>query len=60
MTDGLSFTLQLQLTKHRLKPEKQYDIAVALPLHVYESLIPAVGQIWQVSLKQSAIHLMTK
>jgi len=58
MTDGLSFTLQLRLTGQRLKPEQNHDIAIALPLHVYESLAPAVGQEWQASLKQSAIHLI--
>ncbi len=58
MTDGLSFTLQLRLIGPRLNPEQKHDIAVALPLHVYESLAPAVGQAWQVSLKQSAIHLI--
>lgn len=58
MTDGLSFSLQLRLLEHRLKPDQSYDIAVALPLHVYESLAPTVGQVWQVSLKQSGIHLI--
>jgi len=58
MTDGLSFTLQFRLVGQRLKPEQNYDVAVALPLHVYESLAPAVEQVWQVSLKQSAIHLI--
>jgi molybdate transport system ATP-binding protein len=58
MTDGLSFTLHLRLAEQRLKPEKSFDIAVALPLHVYESLAPAVGQVWQASLKQGAIHLI--
>jgi molybdate transport system ATP-binding protein len=58
MTDGLSFSLQLRLIEQRLCPEKSYDLMVALPLHVYESLSPTEGQVWQVSLKQSAIHLM--
>jgi len=58
MTDGLSFTLQLRLVEQRLKPEQKYDVVVALPLHVYESLAPTVGQEWQVSLKQSAVHLI--
>jgi ABC-type Fe3+/spermidine/putrescine transport system ATPase subunit len=57
-TDGLSFTLQLRLVAQRLCPEKNHDLTVALPLHVYESLALAVGQVWEVSLKQSAIHLI--
>ena len=58
MTDGLSFTLRLTLLEQRLYPNQAYDLTVALPLHVYESLAPEVGQVWQVSLKQSAIHLI--
>jgi hypothetical protein len=58
MTDGLSFTLQLELIEQRLYPERSYDLVTALPLHVYESLAPAVGQRWHVSLKQSALHLI--
>jgi hypothetical protein len=60
MTDGLSFSLRLRLEEKRLCPEEDYDLTVALPLHVYESLTPSVGQVWQVSLKQSAIHLIAK
>ena len=59
MTDGLGYSLQLALVGQRLCREKSYDLIVVLPLHVYESLAPAVGQIWQVSLKQRAIHLMS-
>jgi molybdate transport system ATP-binding protein len=58
MTDGLSFTIQLCLEESRLHPKKNHDLTIALPLHVHESLAPTVGQVWQVSLKQSAIHLM--
>jgi ABC-type Fe3+/spermidine/putrescine transport system ATPase subunit len=60
VTDGLSFDLKLCLIGQRLCPEKAYDLTIALPLHVYESLAPRVGQVWQVSLKQSAIHLMER
>jgi molybdate transport system ATP-binding protein len=60
MTDGLSFSLRLRLEEKRLCLEKDYDLTVALPLHVYESLTPSVGQVWQVSLKQSAIHLVAE
>jgi molybdate transport system ATP-binding protein len=59
-TDGLSFSLRLRLVEKRLCPGKDYDLTVALPLHVYESLTPSVGQVWQVSLKQSAIHLVAE
>jgi molybdate transport system ATP-binding protein len=58
MTDGLSFSLKLCLIGERLCPQQAHDLIVALPLHVYESLAPQVGQVWPVSLKQSAIHLM--
>jgi ABC-type Fe3+/spermidine/putrescine transport system ATPase subunit len=58
MTDGLSFTLQLKLVEQRLNAEEKHDIVVALPLHVHESLAPEIGQVWQVSLKRSAIHVM--
>ncbi len=60
MTDGLSYTLHLRLAAQRLKPSAAYDLAVALPLHVFESLAPAVGQRWHISLKPSAIHLMVE
>jgi molybdate transport system ATP-binding protein len=60
MTDGLSFYLQLCLIGERLRPERSFDLKVALPLHVYESLTPEVGQVWEVSLKQSAIHLVAR
>ena len=58
VADGLTFTLQLQLLEQRLTPHKPYDLLVVLPLHVYESLAPQVGEIWWVSLKKSAIHLI--
>ncbi len=58
MTDGLSFTVRLRLLGERLNPDRAHDLTVALPLHVYESLGPEVGQVWPVSLKQSAIHLI--
>lgn len=58
ITDGLSYTLSITLTGSRLHPNRPHDLAVALPLHVFESLAPAVGQVWHVSLKQSAIHLI--
>ena len=58
MTDGLSFTIRLALVGPRLYPEKTHDLTVALPLHVYESLLPEVGQVWPVSLKKEAIHLI--
>ena len=58
MTDGLSFTIQLALLESRLYPDKSHDLTVALPLHVYESLLPEVGQVWPVSLKKEAIHLI--
>jgi len=57
-TDGLSFHLQLRLLQTRLNPDKIYDLQLVLPLHVYEALTPAVGQTWQLSLKQSAIHVI--
>lgn len=57
-TDGLSYSLQLCVEEERLVPGSGYDLLVALPLHVYESLGPEVGQVWPVSLKQSAIHLI--
>ena len=58
MTDGLSFTVRLSLLGERLNPDREYDLTVALPLHVYESLGPEVGQVWPISLKQSGIHLI--
>jgi ABC-type Fe3+/spermidine/putrescine transport system ATPase subunit len=58
-TDGLSFELQFCLTGRRLFPERSYDFVAALPLHVYESLQPEVGQVWRVSLKEEAIHLIS-
>ena len=58
MTDGLSFTIRLRLLGERLFPEQAYDLTVALPLHVYESLLPEVGQVWPLSLKKEAIHLI--
>lgn len=58
VTDGLSFSLQLCLVGERLLPGKTYDLIATLPLHVYESLSPEVGQIWSVSLKRDAIHLL--
>ncbi len=60
LTDGFSFGLRLRLVADRLTPERPYDIAVTLPLHVYESLRPAAGQVWRVSLKPQAIHLISK
>jgi molybdate transport system ATP-binding protein len=57
-TDGLSFELHLCLVDQRLFPERPYDIVAALPLHVYESLLPEVGQVWRASLKAEAIHLI--
>jgi hypothetical protein len=58
MTDGLSFSLELRLLEERLRPERAFDVMVTLPLHVQESLAPAVGDVWRLSLKQSAIHLI--
>ena len=58
VADGLTYTLQLQLTEQRLMPDKKYDVLVVLPLHVYESLMPKTGEMWRVSLKKKAIHLM--
>ena len=58
VADGLTYTLQLQLAGQRLAPDKAYDLLVVLPLHVYESLAPKVGEVWQVSMKKSAIHLI--
>lgn len=58
MTDGLSFEVQFRLAAGRLHPERRCDFTVVLPLHVHESLSPEVGQVWQVSLKKSAIHVM--
>ncbi len=60
MTGGLSFDLKLCLIGERLCPESPHDLTIALPLHVCESLAPEVGQVWQISLKQSAIHLMKR
>jgi molybdate transport system ATP-binding protein len=57
MTDGLSYQLQIRL-EPRLQPGEPADLTVVLPLHVYESLAPAVGQRWSLSLKRSAIHLL--
>ena len=58
VTDGLSYTLRLCLLGERLGPDRPYDLTVVLPLHVYESLAPKIGQVWPVSLKKNAIHLM--
>jgi len=60
ITDGLSFTLRLILTGTRLHPDREFDLTVTLPLHVFESLGPQQGQIWPISLKPNAIHLMAK
>ena len=57
-TDGLTFFLQLCLIESRLLPDSRYDFIAALPLHAYELLTPAAGQVWPVWLKQSAIHLI--
>ena len=58
VTDGLSYTIRLALLGSRLYPEQAHDLTVALPLHVFESLAPKVGQVWPVSLKKGAIHLI--
>lgn len=58
MTDGLSYQLHLRLLDYRLQPTKSHDLTVILPLHVYESLHPQIDEIWPVSLKPIAIHLM--
>ncbi len=58
VSDGLSYTLRFCLTEERLVPDKAYDLTVALPLHVYDSLAPEVGQVWPISLKKSALHLI--
>lgn len=58
MTDGLSYSLQLRLLTGRLQPHQANDLTVLLPLHVYESLRPQVDQIWSISLKPTAIHLI--
>jgi len=58
VTDGLSFSLQLCLVGERLFPDQRYDLIATVPLHVYESLSPVVGQMWWVSLKREAIHLL--
>lgn len=58
VTDGLSYSLQLCLVGERLFPDRPYDLIATLPLHVYESLSPMVGQMWSVSLKRDAIHLL--
>jgi molybdate transport system ATP-binding protein len=58
VTDGLSYTLQLCLVDERLGTDKSFDVVVTLPLHVYDSLTPTVGEIWHVSLKQKSIHLL--
>jgi len=60
ITDGLSFTLRLILTGARLHPNRAFDLTVTLPLHVFESLGPRLGQTWPVSLKPNAIHLMAE
>jgi molybdate transport system ATP-binding protein len=58
MAGGLHVTLQLRLVEARLCPERPYDLTAVLPLRLYETLTPAVGQMWQISLKQSAIHVI--
>ena len=58
VTDGLSYTLRLCLVKERVIAGKSYDVVVTLPLHVYDSLTPTVGEVWHISLKQKAIHLI--
>ena len=58
ITDGFSYGLRWQIEPERLVAHRNYDLAVKLPLHVYESLRPQVGQVWQLSLKPEAIHLI--
>jgi molybdate transport system ATP-binding protein len=58
-TDGLSFFLHLKLVEGRLQPQQNHDLEVRLPLHVFERLRPQVGQLWQASIKPSALHLIT-
>lgn len=60
VTDGLSFSLYIRWVDGRLKPTEPHDLVMALPIHVFERLSPAVGQRWRVVLKHSAIHVMAR